>query len=126
MIRVESIADEMQGYVTYELKDGRCVRLDLHHVREYGAAKMLREMGLEADLPTERIKVVQRGRVVGTLPPDFDPISVKSRSFLYDIRPGDFKRDGDTWIADKTLGPGDLESVPGFVWDHSVAGASTG
>lgn len=120
MIRVESIADEMQGYVTYELKGGRYIRLDARDVREYGAAEILRRMGLEIDLPTDRVRVIQQGRAIGTVPPDFDPISIKSCSFLYDVRPGDFKRDGDAWIANKTLGPGDLESVPGFVWDHSV------
>ncbi len=117
---VESIADEMQGYVTYELKGGRYVRLDAQAIREYGAAEILRRMGLEADLPTERVRVIQRGRVIGTVPPDFDPISIKRRSCLYDVRPGDFKREGDAWIADKMLGPGDLEAIPGFVWDHSV------
>lgn len=120
MIRIESLADEMQGFVTYELKGGRYVRLDARAVREYGAAEIIRHMGLEAEMPTERVKVIQQGRVVGTVPPDFDPISIKSRSFLYDVRPGDFRREGDSWIADKMLGPGDLEAVPGFVWDHSL------
>lgn len=69
---------------------------------------------------TEPIPVFQSGRRIGTLPPSFDPMAIKSTSFFYDPRPGDFKRDGDTWIANRTLGPGDLEAVPGFVWERAA------
>jgi hypothetical protein len=41
-----------------------------------------------------------------------------SRNFLYDPRPGDFKRTAEGWIASGTLGPGDLEAVPGFLWER--------
>jgi hypothetical protein len=67
---------------------------------------------------TERIMVLQHGRRVGSVPPSFDPRAIKSGSFFYDVRPGDFIREGDHWKASRTLGPGDLESVPGFVWDR--------
>ena len=64
----------------------------------------------------EPIPVMQHGRRVGYLPPSFDPTAIRSTSFLYDPRPGDFRREADVWVASRTLGPGDLESVPGFVW----------
>lgn len=120
MIRIESIEDEMRGTVTYKMDDGRFVCLDVRDVREYGAAAILRDMGFEDQLPTQRVPVMHHGRRVGTLPPDFDPISVKSRSFLYDPRPGDFRREGDVWVASKSLGLGDLEAVPGFVYETSM------
>lgn len=117
MKRLEGIADEMRGTVTYRMNDGRFVQLDARAVHEYGAAKLLRDMGYGAELPTERVAVMYHGRRVGTFPPDFDPFTIKSRTFLYDPRPGDFKREGDVWVANKTLGYGDLEAVPGFIPD---------
>lgn len=75
--------------------------------------------------PKFRIKVFQRQsakgelQLVGTVPPHFDPSRIKSTSFMYSPRPGDFTREGDAWVANYTLGPGDLEAVPGFVWDRS-------
>lgn len=63
---------------------------------------------------TSRRPVYQHGRLVGSLPGDFSPHAVRSKSFLYDFRPGDFVEDGEGWRAHPTLGLGDLESVPGF------------
>lgn len=54
-------------------------------------------------------------REVGTLPASFDPTRIKSQSFFYDPRPGDFIRRADHWEASRMLGPGDLDAVPGFV-----------
>lgn len=117
MIRIESIEDDLNGVVTYEFQNGKRVRLDAHVVREYGLADVLRRMGLADLVPDQRIAVMRHGRKIGTVPPAFDPYLIKSKSWLYDPRPGDFRREGDVWIASNTLGPGDLEAVPGFVFD---------
>ena len=103
-----------RGIITYELADGQRIDLDATAVHRHGAAELIRAAGLGHLLPTERMKVIQNGRHIGTVPPDFNPIAIKSRSFLYDPRPGDFQRDGDTWIASPSLGNGDLEAIPGF------------
>lgn len=63
---------------------------------------------------TRQIAVMQDGRRIGTVPPSFDPANLESNSALYSPRPGDFRRDGDVWIADTMLGGGDLDAVPGF------------
>lgn len=65
-----------------------------------------------------RIPVIQDGRKIGTVPASFDPLSIKSVSRLYTPRAGDFRIGGDGWVANPMLGSGDLEAVPGFVWDH--------
>ena len=65
---------------------------------------------------TEPIPVMQDGRKIGTVPASFDPSKIKSTSFWYEPRAGDFRQVGETWVASRTLGPGDLEAVPGFVW----------
>lgn len=114
MKRIESIEDQMMHVVTYQLSDGRRVRLDADAVAQYGAAAALQRAGFGDALPTERLPVMQDGRRIGTLPPDFDPSFVKCGSWLYDPRPGDFRREGDVWIASRMLGPGDLEAVVGF------------
>jgi hypothetical protein len=67
---------------------------------------------------TRRIAVMQDGRRIGTVMPSFDPDTINSRNPLYRPRPGDFRREGDVWIAHPMLGNGDLEAVPGFVWDR--------
>jgi hypothetical protein len=102
--------------VTYDLGDGRYATFDAHVVKRYGAAALLREVG--AEMPTGRLPVIQCGRRVGTLPAAFEPVTARSTTFMYEPRHGDFRREGDTWVAASNLGPGDLEAVTGFVWDH--------
>lgn len=118
MRRMESIEDQMNGVVTFELSNGQRYRCSATVVEEMGAANVLRAAGFGHLLPTERVAVMWAGRKSGTLPPDFDPMGIKSKTWLYDPRPGDFTREGDTWVASPKLGPGDLEAVPGFVWDR--------
>jgi hypothetical protein len=113
--RLESLQDEMRGTVTYELPNGRWVTFDARTVREYGLAARMRAYDIE--MPTERLPVIQYGRRIGTMAPDFDPASIRTTSFLYDPRPGDFRREGDTWIAGRTLGASDVDCVAGFVRD---------
>lgn len=60
------------------------------------------------------VPVFQDGQQVGTLPPGFNPQEIRSTSWLYEPRPGDFKREEHGWVADKMLGPGDLEAISGF------------
>lgn len=115
MRRLESIDDEMKGVVTYELSDGSRMRLDRHAVEMHGASELLRAAGKGHFIPTERLPVIHHGRTVGTVPGDFDPANIKSNNYFYDPRPGDFKREGDTWLAARNLGPGDLDAVAGFV-----------
>ncbi len=108
--------DPMTGDVTYEVGNGRFIKFDRRSLREYGLEALMRAHDL--DVPTERLDVIQSGRKIGTVPATFEPMSVKSTSFFYEVRGTDFKREGDVWIADRMLGPGDLEAVPGFVWDR--------
>lgn len=119
MIKLESIEDDMKGVVTYELRGGLRVTLSVQAVRECGAAEIIRSMGHGDLLPTERVPVMQHGRRIGTLPPDFDPSNIKSNSFLYDPRPGDFVREGDVWIVGRTMGASDPDMVPGFIRERA-------
>ena len=119
MKRLDSNDDLMRGVVTYEFANGQRICLNERDVRKYGAETMLRESGYADLLETKRLPVMWCGKQVGTLPPNFDPRAAKSRSSFYDFRPGDFIRDGDVWTASKSLGPGDLEAVPGFMWDEA-------
>lgn len=117
MRKLESITDEMNGVVTYEFADGTRARLDAYAVREHGAAAVLRVMGRADLVPAGRVTVIQDGLRIGTVPADFDPSNIKSRSMMYDVRPGDFRRDGKVWIASSALGFGDLQAVPGLALD---------
>ncbi len=102
----------MNGVVTYELPDGRRVCVDRRAVERYGIRKLLAEHGIE--VPTERIPVFHHGERVGTVPAELDPALIKSKSFFYTPRPGDFTRPEEGWLAHKSMGPGDVAAVPGF------------
>lgn len=117
MERISDAIDSVRGTVTYKLPDGRWITFDSRAVREYGVAELMRAEGLERFLPTERVPVYQYGRRIGTMPPDFDPASARSTSFLYDVRPDDFMRDGDRWIVGRTMGASDVDCVAGFIRD---------
>lgn len=108
--------DLLQRTITYELANGRHVKFDARAVAEFGIDALLKSIGEKA--PSGRLDVFQDGERIGTVPASFEPLAIKSTSFFYQVRQGDFTRDGDKWIADKMLGPGDLEAVPGFVWDR--------
>lgn len=112
---IDSITDQMNDVQTYELADGRRVRLAGSAVREIGAAKLLYQMGLASDPKTLPARpVFWHGEMVGTLPGDFNPRTVRSGSLLYDPRPGDFAETEKGWLASKSLGLGDLEVIDGF------------
>lgn len=66
-------------------------------------------------LSANRVAVIQNGQMVGTLPSDFAPSSPGGGSLLRDLRPDDLRREGDGWIADRTVDRLDLLSIQGFV-----------
>lgn len=117
MRKIDSIEDDMRGRVTYDLGNGKWITLDARTVREHGLKEVLKYAGV--DLPTGRLPVFQGGLEIGSVPVLFEPLAIQSKSFLYDARPGDFKRIDRGWEASKYLGPGDLEAVPGFEWNDA-------
>jgi hypothetical protein len=66
------------------------------------------------------LKIFQEDRFVGTVP----GYPVVSTSFIFDVRPGDFKveeRDGEkVLVASPMIGPGDFECLAGFRNQHGV------
>ena len=112
MKRIEREEDQRRGTVTYQLDDGRYVTLEANAVQQFGADKLIQWLGLE-----ERVPVMQHGRRVGTLPADFEPLNARSRNPVGEIRPGDFRREGDAWILEETLGSEDLDAIIGFERD---------
>lgn len=111
--------DVFDNTVTCEFEDGRCIKIDARAAKEVGINQILRDQGYGHLIPTERVPVIQHGGKIGSVAGDFDPYAINSTSFFYDPRPGDFRRAEDGWVASETLGPGDLEAIPGFVWDLS-------
>ena len=80
MKRIESIEDDAKGVVTYEFSDGRRLTLAVDYVRGVGIAEAARQAGLGHLVPTERVSVMQAGRIIGTLSPDFDSTFIRSMS----------------------------------------------
>lgn len=119
MRRIENIADEMRGQVTYEVRPGAYITVDAGMVREHGLAEVLKAYGVK--VPEGRIPLFQRDKEIGSVPATFDPIAIKPTTFLYDVRPGDFRRTDRGWEASKTLGPGDLDAVPEFTRKEHAA-----
>lgn len=120
MKRLDRLQDQMNDTATYELPNGKWVTFDGRALREYGLAALMRAQGLEYTAPTERLPVFQYGRQIGTMAPDFDPMTAKSTSIFYDVRPGDFTREGDTWVVGRTMGASDVDCVAGFIRDPAT------
>ena len=108
------VSDIYNGTRTYKLSNGRMLCVKIDDIKRYGVDDVLAGYGVELYRQGGRLVVIQRGIRIGTLPAHFDPDMIKSMSTMYDPRPGDFKRDGDVWVATDRLGPGDLDAVPGF------------
>lgn len=115
MRRIETPLDHERGAVTYDIGGGRWATFDRRAIEKYGLARLLEDYGVE--MPTERVPVIRNGRRIGTLPPDFDPAFARSISFMYDVRLGDFTREGNTWVLGRTMGASDIDCVAGFVRD---------
>jgi hypothetical protein len=115
MKRIEREEDERRGTVTYQLDDGRFVTLEANAVQQFGIDNLIQWLGIES--PTERVPVMQNGRRLGTLPANFEPLNARRRNSEYEVRPGDFRREGGAWIVEKTLCSEDLDAVIGFERD---------
>jgi len=112
----------MNGTVTYELSKDKWVTFDARALERYGLAALMDAEGLAEFMPTERLPVFQYGRRIGTMAPDFEPMTAKSMSPFYDVRPGDFVRSDEGWVVGRTMGAADVDCVEGFVreWAPTV------
>ena len=119
MKQITSVEDEMRGRMTFELEDGRYLTFETGLLRDHSLAEILSMYGVEAN-GSKRVPVFQRGREIGSLPDIWHPSQIRSTSYFYRPRQGDFVRDGDKWIAASGLGPGDLEAIPDFVFGRAA------
>lgn len=103
---ITSLEDQMKGQCTFEFHDGSRFCVSEKAVDTYGLAGVLRMHAPDYD-PGPPLPVYQHGRMVGTLSPLWNARSARN-TMLYVPRNGDFRREGDRWIADPMLGPGDL------------------
>jgi len=116
--------DARDHVVRYQHRTGdefRVFSVDRRIAEELSLEEIAKMFGVEYEPPTGRkdVRKGRSGRKIGTVPAAFDPALIKSTSFFYSPRAHDWTDRGDHWEAHYTLGPGDLEAVPGFVWDRS-------
>ena len=109
----ETLENQMKRTITFDLGDGRMVDVPSDFIRMHGLKAVAEHFGVPVS--DRYLPVIYHGRVVGSLPETWHPLEIKSKTYFYDPRPGDFVRDGDKWIAAQTLGPGDIEAVTDFV-----------
>lgn len=115
--RIDRPEDLMRGVVTFDVGEGQFLTVSARDLREYGLELILRHHGIEP--PTGRLPVYQYDKKIGTVPAAFDPLNIRSSTFLYDPRPGDFKFEDGKWVANRTMCPGDFEAIEGFAWDRN-------
>ena len=115
MREITGFEDERRGRRRFELSDGKWIELSARDIKEFGLKDLLAHHGYPNELDV-RLDLIDEGRKIGTLPGSFDPINVKSKSFLYEPRRGDFEMRGNQIHMIARLGRGDLESIPGFRW----------
>lgn len=115
---IPSIQDEMNGTVTFDCGNGQYLTVDARELKEYGVKEIAKAYGIK--MTDERVPVFQRDRKIGTLPAAWHPSQIKSTSFFYEPRGGDFVRTDRGWEAARNLGPGDFEAVPDFIWERGA------
>lgn len=98
--------DQMKGIVVVEFENGKRLNLSARAVERHGLRALVMEYAPEYQSGPP-LPVFQRGKQIGTLSASWHPTDAR-RSLMYEPRPNDFRRVGDTWIADPMLGPGDL------------------
>ena len=116
--------DERRGIRRFELSDGKWIDLSAQDIEEYGLKALLAHHGYSNELDA-RLDLIEDGRKIGTLPGSFDPMNVKSGSFCYKPRRGDFEMRGNQVHMIAHLGAGDLESIPGFRWHREESHNAT-
>lgn len=110
--------DDVNDIVTVHSRAGGSAQFAGAAVRSIGLRVLMHETFGHDLITDERLPVEQDGRVIGTLPGTFDPLLIESSNWLYSPRAGDFVFKDGRWIANKMLGPGDIEAVRGFVWER--------
>jgi len=115
MRKIESAEDKKAGSITYELDDGRRVRILAQAVEELGVIECLSRMGFASQMPEAPIPVFQNGKRIGTMPADYNPLRSARRAALYDPRPDDFRLENGIWIVNPMLEARDIDAIPGFV-----------
>lgn len=110
---VRSYEDPLTGDHILHLSDGRMMALDRRALERNPLAWWLETLSISGG--DGRVDVIQYGRKVGELPAYWHPGLAKSKSFLYDYRPGDLQKVDGKWVASETLGGGDLDCLIGFV-----------
>lgn len=115
-VRYDDFLSEPYAVAVYALSDGHYI--NIQHSRygyplPMGLVDALRANGYE--MLNDPVPVHQFGRLIGTVPGNFHPGMIKSRSFFYEPRHGDFIRKKYHWEASPTLGSGDLDAIPGFI-----------
>jgi len=104
---ITTIEEQMKALRTFEFADGSRITLDDRMVRTYGALRAVQMACPDWQPDHSPIPVYQSGRMIGTLSQLWDHTTARN-TMMYQPRPGDFRREGDRWIADPMLGPGDL------------------
>lgn len=110
MREITSIEDQVNGLRRFVLTTLRGndigLAVDARAIELAGSpARLLREYGY--DVKTILLPVYQRNRHIGSLPNTWD-WQTQRETLMYRPRATDFVREGDKWIADPMLGPGDL------------------
>ena len=124
MRELTGFEDMLRGIRRFELSDGKWINLSARDIEEYGLKALLTYHGYPNELD-DRLDLIENGCKIGTLPGSFDPMNVKSGSFWYKPRRGDFEMRGNQVHMIAHLGPGDLESIPGFRWHRKESHNAT-
>lgn len=113
--RIDDPGDKFLGTITFDLDDGRYLRVSVRDLKEYGLKEILKHYS-GVEVPTKPVMVFQRNQLVGKVPALWQPEVLVSKSPLYSWRPGDFEFRNNAWYADPMLGAGDLAAIEGFTF----------
>lgn len=113
---ITSFVDKERGIRRFSIpstKQAICWTTDA--IEEAGLRTLFEEAGLGHVFDgAPRLVVMQDGLMVGTLPADFDPLSIVSTNRMYRARPGDASIKGGRVVLSASLGFGDFTAIEGF------------
>ena len=105
MREITTLEDQMKDQRRFQSGE-QFLLLSRHEIEMGGGLRAaLDRYGMELD--NRMLPVFWHGREIGQLSAYWHP-SMVQRSLMYEPRDTDFVRDGDKWIANDMLGPGDL------------------
>lgn len=113
---IENPADEKRGMFRYQIGSDQKIYLEARYIEAFGLTEAMYCAEIdENEMPTKRVPVLQDGREIGALPPNFDLAHTRFIAKTHVLRTADLRWTGNRWDAHSRLRPSGFERISGFL-----------